>query len=466
MTVVYDRWGVQVHHGDCLNVMQEFPDCSVDSVVTDPPAGIAFMGRSWDSDRGGRDRWVEWLAVRMEQALRVLKPGGHALVWALPRTSHWTALALEDSGFEIRDCVTHLFGTGFPKSLDISKAIDRAAGAEREVTGTEPDRWTNKGAVLNFATDRAQSVVPIHGPAVTDAARQWSGWGTALKPAGEHWWLVRKPFRGSIAGCVLEHGTGALNIAECRVPAPGELIANHARGPVTAVSKGIYGDSAAQETHQTGGQLIGRWPSNVVLSHGALLDPESGEVAGDACTDGCFAGCAVAELDRQSGYQCDGVAVNRNRSGNSYQAPSCYGEYGTKAGPDVGYGGGGGASRFFPVFRWESKAPPAERPRVNGTAHPTVKSVALMRWLVRLVTPPGGMVLDCFAGTGTTGQAARAEGFRSVLIEEDSENLPFIRARLDALPKTEVSADGVKVVVDEGPVDLFGLLAAETEPVS
>lgn len=186
-----------LHHGDCLEILKTIPDNSVDSLVTDPPAGISFMGKEWDSAKGGRKEWVEWMASVMRECLRVMKPGAHGLVWAIPRTSHWTATALEDAGFEVRDVITHLFGQGFPKSLDISKAIDKAAGAERKVVGTNGTRpiqtsgRINSEAAANGKFEREQNFITA--PA-TDAAKQWAGWGTALKPAVERWILVKKPF--------------------------------------------------------------------------------------------------------------------------------------------------------------------------------------------------------------------------------------------------------------------------------
>ena len=141
---------LKLKQGDCLDVLRKAPDNYADSLVTDPPAGISFMGKDWDDDKGGRDQWVSWLTDVAKECLRVLKPGAHGLVWAIPRTSHWTMSALEDAGFEVRDVITHLFGTGFPKSLDVSKAIDKAAGAERKVIGEKgrPGGF-NRGVLAN-----------------------------------------------------------------------------------------------------------------------------------------------------------------------------------------------------------------------------------------------------------------------------------------------------------------------------
>lgn len=170
--------------------MKKLPPESVDSLVTDPPAGIGFMNKDWDSDKGGRDDWTAWLQGVMRECLRVLKPGGHALVWALPRTSHWTATAIEDAGFEIRDVITHHFGTGFPKSLDVSKAIDKAAGVVFEAESASGVGFMTPEGAGGYNVTKNKLV---RAGESTDAARKWSGWGTALKPASEHWILARKP---------------------------------------------------------------------------------------------------------------------------------------------------------------------------------------------------------------------------------------------------------------------------------
>jgi hypothetical protein len=359
--------------GDALDVLRTLPDASVDALVTDPPAGIAFMGKDWDGDKGGRDQWIAWLAAIMREARRVLKPGSHALVWALPRTSHWTATAIEDAGFEIRDVVHHLFGTGFPKSLDVSKAIDRAAGAEREVIGSKIglpgySLAASKGASvfgggIGGTGDPAREA-EITAPATPEAA-QWEGWGTALKPAAEHWILARVPLIGTVAENVLAHGTGALNIDGCRIALPsGDPIEGGvSRQPHALDTRGVgWGFSAVPRAPG-----VGRWPAHVTLG------PD-----------------AAAELDEQSE----------------------------------------GVSRFFYV----AKPSTAERDAGLGRRNPhaTVKPIALMRWLVRMITPPGGTVLDCFAGSGTTGIAAQLEGADFIGIERDPEYAETARKRIDA----------------------------------
>ncbi len=219
--------------GDCLDILKTLPSESVDSMVTDPPAGIGFMGKEWDEDKGGAKQWITWMTSVMSETLRILKPGAHGLVWALPRTSHWTASALEQAGFEIRDVITHLFGSGFPKSLDISKAIDKAAGAERPVIGVKTYMDGDKLRVgslghnqaykgTSFQESKTLKTDELTGPA-TPEAKHWQGWGTGLKPASEHWILIRKPIEEkTVAANVLKYGTGGINIEKSRVRPNGE----------------------------------------------------------------------------------------------------------------------------------------------------------------------------------------------------------------------------------------------------
>ena len=246
------------------------------------------------------------------------------------------------------------------------------------------------------------------------ASRQ--GWGTALKPSHEPIVLARKPLAGTGAATVLEHGTGGLNIDGCRVAATPDLMA---KNPHTRSISNGFGEERAGATYDPS---AGRWPANVLLSHPPLLDG-AGAVVGDACAGGCVDGCPVAEMDAQSGVTPSNNSRNKGR-GLGYHGAT--GERGAWSGDT-----GGGASRFFPTFRYQAKAPRSERPRLaDGTTHPTVKPLALMRWLVTLVTPPGGVVLDPFAGSGTTGEAAALEGMRAVLVEMDEVHAELIRLRL------------------------------------
>lgn len=404
----YTDDAVVLYHGDCLDVLRTLAAGSVDAIVTDPPAGIAFMGAAWDRDKGGRDQWVAWMTGVATAALAACKPGAHALVWALPRTSHWTATAWEDAGWEVRDRVTHLTSQGFPKNHNVSKAIDRAAGVEREVVGV------HRGAGMSASVPKAAGVfrddawVP-KGPDLdetvpaTEAAKQWEGFGSALKPSAEDWWLLRKPLGGkTIAACVLAHGTGALNIDATRVGTDGGV-----RSEGGAVRKQSQPGAIGAYASSPSVPGLGRWPPNVILDD-----------------------FAAGELDRQSGVSDD----SRTREGGFRPDGAAKGvvdfKTHSRATYPVARGDSGGASRFFHTFRYEPKAPASERPRVDGVAHATVKPLELMRWLVRLVCPPGGVVLDPFSGSGTTAEACVMEGFRCITIEREATYLPLIVARL------------------------------------
>lgn len=393
MTIYYEDAGLRLWHGSNLDLLPTFEDASFDSIVTDPPYELGFMGKGWDSSG------IAYNVNVWRECLRVLKPGGHLLAFGGTRTWHRVAVAIEDAGFEVRDSIAWLYGSGFPKSMDVSKAIDKAEGATREVTG----RGTSG------ATAGMQSLGPsgikggefdITAPA-TDAAREWEGWGTALKPAFEPVIVARKPLRGTVAANVLAYGTGALNIDACRVGYQSEAdyqknaAFDRARSTGAAAMASPNGPSRA-------GDRAGRFPANVALDESQ-----------------------AAALDEQSGHLCDGVAVKRN--GVTSNGVTGWG----KAAPGTadiakGDGQGGGASRFFYV----AKAPKSERPVVDGTAHATVKPLELMRWLIRLVTRPGGRVLDPFAGSGTTGEAALLEGMQCDLIELETDHLPLILARV------------------------------------
>lgn len=388
---------VALYHGYCLEVMRELADESVHAVVTDPPYGLGFMGRAWDALPPGEEF--------AREALRVLKPGGHMLAFGGSRTWHRLAVAIEDAGFEIRDSIAWLYGSGFPKSLNVAKAIATGGGRPEDIRrAAMGDDYAPSGrGRVNYdhgggsAMNGSTVDVPL-----TPDAEQWQGWGTALKPAFEPIVVARKPIAGTVAANVLEHGTGSLNIDGCRV-GDGERPVM-VRTSTTVAASSMSGESTgATSSGET--TRLGRWPANVILDESQ-----------------------AAELDRQSGIQKDGTAVNRNRSADEQR--SWYGTRKSQTGEDVGYGGMGGASRFFPVFRFEAKAPSSERPNVDGVQHPTVKPLALMRWLCRLVTPRGGVILEPFAGSGTTLEAAILEGFDVIGIEREADYLPLIMFRV------------------------------------
>lgn len=460
MSIHFANDVVTVHHGDCVDVLGEFPDASVDAVCTDPPYGLEFMGREWDSFRPSASRlrtrvdgrtnpaegksvtttpeayvagapYQQWCETWAAECLRILKPGGHLLAFGGTRTVHRLTCAIEDAGFEIRDGIDWLYGTGFPKSLDVSKAIDKAAGASRKVVGTElglPGYGTRNGLSnhANLNDDGWHGVDAVHGgvavtaPA-TDEAKRWEGWGTALKPAREPIVLARKPLAGTVAANVVTYGAGGLNIDACRVESTGESVNRIGE----ASAERVYGSGGdfTLKPGPRGGDPDGRWPTNVVLSHATTA------TGVDLCADGCVEGCPVAELNTQSGTLRSGVLAPHHNAKVSANGSMSGGNYANRIKGTFG-GDEGGASRFFPVFRYEAKAGSTERPRDGDTAHPTVKPLELMRWLVRLVTPPGGTVLEPFAGSGTTAEACVLEGFRCIAIEREAAYLPLIVARL------------------------------------
>lgn len=274
-----ERWALVDE--DSAQFLKLLPDNCIDSIVCDPPSGTSFMGREWDSfgrAQGARSAFVAFLSEIMRECLRVLKPGGHALVWALPRTSGWTSWALEDAGFEVRDCVYHGFYSGFPKSLDASKAIDKAAGAERPVVGTKRvTRVLNPEDVkvhnYSVGTVAQGGEVTVTAPATLKAA-QWDGFGTALKPAVECWWLVRKSFNDTVAGNVLTYGTGALNIDACRIATDDKL--TRELGKTTTSPSGWKSVNRSPVAGKDGA----RWPSHLIVDHSEECEP-------DACVPDC-----------------------------------------------------------------------------------------------------------------------------------------------------------------------------------
>ena len=368
------RW--TVHHGDALAPLRTLETASVDAIVTDPPSGIGFHNLAWDKDKGGRAAWIAWIAEIFAEARRVVKPGAHALVWALPRTSHWTATGLEDAGWELRDRIAHMFGTGFPKSHNLEG--------------------------------------------------EHHGWGTALKPAVEDWHLARAPFAGTVAANVATHGVGALHIDACRVGLGDDRMSGGAR-PNRADWWGMFGKGERP--------IGGRWPAHLVLDEdaAAMLDEQSGD-------------CPSASND----------GPTRGENGGASRFFFCAKP--TTAEREMGLDG------FSYGTVDDGRQTPNDTAHQRGRAkrrniHPTVKSVALMRWLMRLITPPGGLVLDLFIGSGTTGIAAMCEGARFVGCEQSAEFAAIARARIafaDANPRA-FDPEVVRVgKADERQLYIFG----------
>lgn len=366
----------RIHPGDCLQTLRAMPDNSVDSIVTDPPYGLSFMGKRWDYDVPSVEIWAE--------CLRVLKPGGHLLAFAGARTQHRMAVRIEDAGFEIRDMIAWVYGSGFPKSRNVAKDLCIGCQRDDELRGG-----------LHYADDE---------PYMQCQARERIGWGTALKPALEPITVARKPMTGTVAENVLAHGTGALNIDGCRVAA------EKATGWGGGGSK-LYEGGLSREGGEARQTDAGRWPAN-------LIHDGSEEV--------------LAMFPQSS--------VTGKRSEQSKAATVEGTSWGTDNHKSTEYTDSGSAARFF----YCAKA--SKRDRGDGNNHPTVKPTDLMRYLCRLVTPPGGTVLDPFTGSGSTGKAAILEGFSFIGCELSDEYVAIAKARIDVVMPKPVEDDVLDLV--------------------
>ena len=451
------RWCVV--EGDCADVLRALPDGGVDALVSDPPSGIAFMGAEWDRDKGGRLQWVAWLTGILSDARRATRDGGRAIVWSLPRTSHWTGCAVEDAGWLIETTIAHLFGTGWPKGKAQTKPAQEtwwlARTGKSEALNVEACRVTSGGpspSIRHRETAARTGVTPSGKTGPT-------GWENRNSP--EHYTAPRE---GELAGryppnLVLSHAEGCVCEGTRRVQT--------GTGYKPADAKYARGPSAVPFTLQRDGTTC-------------YVDPDGMEsVEAWRCVDGC----PVAELDRQSGERTSGTGAVVRATATGHQG-NAYGVHSRAEGtPCVTYGDTGTASRYFPqfpaddpdapwseaLFRYVAKPSRAERnagcdgmpeqlsnatgfdgasvahrigsdgkvtPKaIRGPAanhHPTVKSVALMRWLLRLVTKPGDVILDPFGGSGTTGVAALLEGRRVILVEREPQYAAIARARIAA----------------------------------
>jgi site-specific DNA-methyltransferase (adenine-specific) len=428
-----------VFHGSNLDVLPFMADNSVDSIVCDPPYELGFMGKSWDSSG------IAYSVDLWRECLRVLKPGGHLLAFGGSRTWHRVAVAIEDAGFDLRDSIAWLYGSGFPKSHDVSKAIDKAAGVEREiVTDLVQDlfgerevensvtkkntlaRKTATGETLKgdrlMGQQMGVSTISQTLPA-TDDAKKWAGWGTALKPAFEPVVVARKPLVGTVAENVLTWGVGGLNIDGSRIGTDTERGTRYNGKPPLGGKTDYHGGGREDVWHVK----AGRWPANIILDeYTAGLLPESGPTGNG----------------KVSGFR------NGGGDGNSV------GLAGIKNAAD-GFSDSGSVSRFFYVAKASKRDRnegleelPDEmltgrdagqdamqnayktRSKLTKNFHPTVKPTDLMRYLIKLVTPAGGIVLDPFTGSGSTGKAALLDGYQFVGIELTADYLPIIEGRL------------------------------------
>jgi DNA modification methylase len=460
---------MQLHLGDCYDVLKTLPDNSVDSIVTDPPYGLSFMGKKWDYDVPDKKIW--------KQCLRVLKHGGHLLAFGGTRTYHRLVVEIEDAGFIVKDQIQWIYGSGFPKSMNISKAIDKRPNVdlikfsealkkrrlELDLSLSEADKLITGGTTMysflegrknkplyppnkeywekikeHFGMEGWENVVENNLKIIGDKegnygyqkngerwkkqsseteittmkAKEWDGWGTQLKPANEPICLAQKPISGkTIVENVLEHGTGGLNIDDCRIQTNENLNGG-------AYSKGDYDTKdtvmklGTKRLSDEYDQPIGRFPANVIMDEeaGAILDEQAPNVGN------------MMKATRKK--------TTTGGTGNSWTTSS------KNEGDSNGiFDGLGGASRFF----YQAKASKSERSAgltQNENFHPTVKPVDLMRYLCRLITPPNGTVLDPFMGSGSTGIGAILEGFDFIGIEMDEEYLKIAETRIKAWKKS------------------------------
>ena len=432
----------KIYNEDCLIALSNMTDNSVDSVVTDPPYGLSFMGKKWDYDVPNVELWRE--------VLRVLKPGGHILVACGTRTQHRMAVNIEDGGFEIRDIISWVYGSGFPKSLNIGKAVDKLQGNKREtylapIAYPDSDCWgtpnSNKGSKSTIWQKDGDEIGKGGKVKRTKGTSEWEGWGTALKPAMELWTLARKPLsEKTIAENVLKWGTGGINIDGCRIETDEKLT-----GGTNSGSAGIWSSKKIQPIKYE--QPQGRFPAN-------FIHDGSEEVIG-------------LFPKTKSGFMKKGTPRLMSSNPNK----NTYGHFDPDFVENDTYGDSGSAARFF----YAAKASKSERdfgldkfteqdtrrygnrgagelPKqtpqqavVNRNNHPTVKPLSLMRYLCRLITPPNGICLDPFTGSGTTGIACKLEGFGFIGIEREEEYCKIAEARIEAWKEEKENSNQLEI---------------------
>ena len=415
----------KLHHGDCLEVMPTLDADSVDAIISDPPYGLSFMGKAWDHGVPGEVFWRE--------ALRVAKPGAHLLAFGGTRTFHRLTVAIEDAGWEIRDCVMWVYGSGFPKSHDVSKAIDKAAGVEfsaRPASGVgfmNPDGRGGYNITNNQLSREGES---------TPEAAQWHGWRTALKPAWEPIIVARKPLIGTVAANVLAHGTGAINIDACRVGDTVETwpkTRSYGGGTEYAFTNTANGVVNSQSTGAVPG---GRWPANLIhdgsdeVTAGFPVTTSGGGDRNGAQNGEVFNGVGDTGIPRSFPSSTGSAA----RFFYCAKASKADRDEGCEGMPQTIQQSVAHGDKQYGTLPYTNE-PREMNPRPRSNNHPTVKPTALMRYLCKLVTPLNGIILDPFMGSGSTGKAATLERFNFIGIDLSAEYVAIAQARIDAATK-------------------------------
>lgn len=431
--------------GDCLDILKTLEDNSIDAIVTDPPAGISFMGKSWDTDKGGRDNWIKWMQEVATECKRVLKPGGHAFVWAIPRTSHWTATAWENAGFEIRDVVAHVFGSGFPKSHNIGKNIEKIkvggiknlkqVGTKKGIkveTGTQGFSYSKEYvAGKSMGGKQISGDIPVY-----EINNEYEGWGTALKPAREDWILMRKPLEKglNIAQNVLKYGTGGINIDGCRVGT--EIITNNVNDFSNQHGNKFGNGEPIKKLGES--QVVGRFPANLIHDGSDEVvelfpNTKSGWKNSDTQKSNSM---FLGEMDYTGNHYSDnqGSAARFFYCAKASKSERNMGCEGLEMKERIDYGGFHSEQGLIN----NNRNPENRKPTTNN--HPTVKPIALMEYLIKLVSREGHTILDPFAGSFTTGIACINLDRKFIGIERDKEYFKIGKARIDYVIKKKSSS--------------------------
>lgn len=448
---------IDLFNDDCLHVLKNLPDNSVDSIVTDPPYGLSFMGKKWDYDVPSIEIW--------EECLRVLKPGGHLLAFSGTRTYHRMVVRIEDAGFEIRDMISWLYGQGFPKSLNVGKAVDSLQGNEREVVehifpdGSKPRKIANLKFFDGEENKRAE---------YTKGNSEWEGWGTALKPSNEPIVMARKPLsEKTVAENVLKWGTGGINIDGCRIDSKPRSTGYKNPGSIGQFDN-EWNDRYNSNIRRQNDTSKGRFPANLILSYPEDEYDENGNLLPNPEKDEVLKGFPHTKSGTILPHHVAKESENRSMSGKNYSRTG-----------KTSIGDEGSASRFFycaktskkdrdeglegfenkkfqagnysqsPVCKTCNKTLNGsnnhndcsgevyyrQNNNIIGNHHPTVKPTPLMQYLVKLVTPPNGVCLDPFMGSGSTGKACKLEKFSFIGIEREKEYFDIAKARIDFIKK-------------------------------